>query len=49
MSCLEVLISENDVTFISAFRSLRLLRLFRLARSNLTLRCLLDSIGMTIY
>mmetsp|Transcript_5497 Transcript_5497/g.8602 ORF Transcript_5497/g.8602 Transcript_5497/m.8602 type:complete len:94 (+) Transcript_5497:2334-2615(+) len=39
---------EDSQGTISALRALRLIRLFRLARSNVTLRCLLDSIAHTV-
>jgi len=48
-SCVELGLSNTQVTFISALRVMRLLRIFKLARSNFTLKCLLDSIGQTIY
>lgn len=47
-SILELLISYNSTDIISALRSIRLLRVIKLARSNFTLRFLLDSIAYTI-
>jgi hypothetical protein len=47
-SLIELLISTSSKGIISALRAFRLLRLIKLARSNHTLRCLLDSIAHTI-
>jgi len=47
-SVLELSISSKQTAIISALRALRLLRLIKLARSNFTLKCLLDSIAITI-
>jgi len=48
LSIVELLISEDSGGVISALRAFRLLRLIKLARSNHTLACLLDSILHTI-
>lgn len=41
-------LGNSQTAIVSTVRSIRLLRLIKLARSNFTLRCLLDSIIMTI-
>ena len=43
-SILELMFSSSNKGIISGFRAFRLARLFKLARSNHTLKCLLDSI-----
>ena len=43
-----MMLSKESATVISALRAFRLIRLIRLARSNPTLRSLLDSIALTI-
>lgn len=47
-SLFEILIRTSSKGIISALRAFRLFRLIKLARSNHTLRCLLDSIAHTI-
>lgn len=47
-SIVESLVGSESAGFVSVFRSLRLLRLLKLARSNITLRSLMDSIMYTI-
>ena len=47
-SVAEIALSTNESGVISAFRGIRLFRLFKLTRSNLTLRSLVDSILYTI-
>lgn len=47
-SSIEMMISKNSTAIISALRAIRLLRLIKLARSNFTLRFLLDSMAITI-
>lgn len=47
-SLIEMGIADGGAGVVSALRALRLVRLIKLARSNLTLRALLDSIGQTI-
>lgn len=47
-SLTELMLSESNTGIISAMRAFRLIRLFKLARSNHTLKCLLDSIAQTI-
>ena len=44
-SLIELMIADGSAGVISALRALRLIRLIKLARSNLTLRALLDSIA----
>ena len=43
-SFLELMLSSSNKGIISSARAFRLARLFKLARSNHTLKCLLDSI-----
>lgn len=47
-SILELMFSSSNKGIISSARAFRLARLFKLARSNHTLKCLLDSITQTI-
>jgi hypothetical protein len=47
-SLIELLVAPESAGIVSALRAFRLIRLFKLARSNITLRCLLDSIAYTI-
>ena len=47
-SLVELMFSDGSAGSISALRALRLIRLIKLARSNLTLKALLDSIAQTI-
>ena len=47
-SIIECLIPDSSFGMISSLRAFRLARLFKLARSNHTLKCLLDSIVQTI-
>ena len=47
-SLVEISISTSSKGIISALRAFRLLRLIKLARSNHTLRCLLDSMAHTV-
>jgi hypothetical protein len=47
-SILELMFSSANKGIISSARAFRLARLFKLARSNHTLKCLLDSIAQTI-
>jgi len=48
-SNIELLIPKNQAGgAITALRATRLIRIIKLARSNVTLRCLLDSIGHTV-
>ena len=47
-SFIEMAISDRFTAIVGALRSVRLLRLFKLARSNYNLKCLLDAIGITI-
>lgn len=47
-SLMELLVAPESAGIVSALRAFRLIRLFKLARSNVTLRCLLDSIAYTI-
>lgn len=47
-SILELMFSAKNKGIISSARAFRLARLFKLARSNHTLKCLLDSIAQTI-
>jgi hypothetical protein len=42
------MVSEKQTAIISALRTIRLLRLVKLARSNFALKCLIDSIAITI-
>lgn len=44
----EMMLGEESASVISALRAFRLIRLIRLARSNPTLRSLLDSIALTV-
>jgi hypothetical protein len=44
----EMLLSDEQATVIMSLRAFRLIRLIRLARSNPTLRSLLDSIALTV-
>lgn len=43
-----LIISNGQAGIISVLRALRLIRLIKLARSNVTLRCLIDSIAATV-
>lgn len=47
-SMMELMYSSSNKGIISSARAARLARLFKLARSNHTLKCLLDSIAQTI-
>lgn len=47
-SIVELMFSSSNKGIISSARAFRLARLFKLARSNHTLKCLLDSIAQTI-
>lgn len=47
-SIVELMLSDTSGGVVSALRAFRLLRLIKLARSNHTLKCLLDSIAHTI-
>ena len=47
-SIIELMLSDESGGVVSALRAFRLLRLIKLARSNHTLKCLLDSIAHTI-
>lgn len=42
------MISQGEAGVISVLRAFRLIRLIKLARSNVTLRCLIDSIAATV-
>ena len=42
------LVSQGQAGVISVLRAFRLIRLIKLARSNVTLRCLIDSIAATV-
>jgi hypothetical protein len=43
-----IIISKGQAGIISVLRAFRLIRLIKLARSNVTLRCLIDSIAATV-
>ena len=47
-SYFEMVLLVNSTAIVGAVRSVRLLRLIKLARSNYTLKCLLDSIAITM-
>lgn len=47
-SFVEMWLSESETAIIGALRSIRLLRLIKLVRSNYTLKCLLDAIAITM-
>lgn len=45
VSILEMIMPQSNLGIITSLRAFRLARLFKLARSNHTLKCLLDSIA----
>lgn len=48
VSIFEILVTETATSMLSAARALRLLRLFKLARSNYNIKCLISAIATTI-